>query len=207
MQNLEALVLRTTPSTFIIRGIDYGKFLPYERVVGIEHGSRAWWLDPNKIKGDPSAGYDKAETAVAELEVPNHFALRATSFFARYMARDFEGVESHNCHRFAYWMSDSPQALMAPAVEEPEDFVFEGIEIESPLPLGAHGVIGSKSFSTRNNPARHSIVGSGDPSRCLEVVATGGYMALDSYENVLNQYGCNEPNGMRLYVPNYAAAS
>ncbi len=216
MANLESAALYTVPSTWVS---PYTNPLstPYRRVVGIEHAGgmpAASWsrIDPTR---DVSA-YKRRDAEREGIEMPTLALRRLVGFFNRYFVEDPRvkpvydkktghqvdvSTEGINCHRFGYWMRGSIVADRHEVPEAPDHIVAEGVVVERSLPSGKHGVYGSRSDYFLSGSALHSVVGLGEEQEeCLQVLASGGFLGVDSYEHVLDFYDPDRDAKVKLYT-------
>lgn len=163
---------------------------PYRRVVGIEVMGEATWAisGPDQAEGDH---YEPAEAAPLALDASPLFGARLAAFFKRYLAAERKSQADYNCHRFAHWMGGIEGSDVFRLLSPPDHILKQGHEVEGSLPLGAHGVIGSRvhTHGDYHGLAKHSVVGLGeDNPDCIQVTALGGYLAIASYQDVLGEY-------------------
>jgi hypothetical protein len=189
--------LYTVPSTWVRPNLDKLS-TPYRRVVGTEYGDGVRSLSWAKIDpSQPETSYRQEDTSLEVINIPNITAERLIGFFQRFYSDTprsksnydlrtgqymGERTESYNCHKFGYWMSGTPAAQKFECPEAP-DYVTERRPIDTPLPIGRHGVIGIVGAAV------HSIVGLGeDREDCLQVISMGGHMGIDTYQAVIDSY-------------------
>lgn len=208
MAELVELRLFTTPSD-LVYGLDRPTAVPYRRIVGMSYGDgmpAEYWSRTDHFGA--AGAYDRDQATPETLAMPDHMAHKLISFFERYFANGRQPIpttdgsrvaegrvrDQYNCHRFGYWMRGS---AVASRVEFPEapDFVTEGFAIQGGVPMGRHSVLGTPGAAV------HSVVGLGrDSDECLQVLSTGGFMGIDTYQHILDHYDPNGNRGMQFYV-------
>lgn len=205
MKDLVEVGLHTVSSTWVSPFSDR-LVTPYRRVVGIQHRSempQVDWSVINPFHPDFESDYDASQTSLEVIAMPELTAERLVTFYKRYFSepQDPQGswypgaqIEEYNCHRFGYWMRGTRAAQdyycpMAP------DHITEGFSVSNPLPPGRHGVLGTVGAAV------HSVVGLGaDRDDCLQVLATDGYMGIDTYENIVDQYDYMRTARMQFFA-------
>ena len=186
---------------------------PYERIVGVTtDGNETIW-EPNAGLPAPESPDFPDRTTAHALEVPTFLAVRTGMFFLHRVigGKDFFAsygfLFDYNCHSFASFITDkTPVANSHFGTRLARRVIGKGLEAAPPLQMGEHGVLGRVDATQRRKSRAlrpvHSIVGLGpeDP-RCLQVTSLFGYMALGTYENVLEHFDAGqETSNNRLYV-------
>ncbi|HMS50271.1 MAG TPA: hypothetical protein PKA02_02435 [Candidatus Saccharibacteria bacterium] len=209
MSGVSEIGLYTTPSTWVspFAG-DLSK--PYRRVVGVQYGDGVPSVDWAQV--DPVntiSAYDRTDADLEVITMPTNTARLLIGFYKRFFVNSpqtrpqysrgdgyYQGeqTEEYNCHRFGYWMQGTPAAQKFECPEAP-DHITERRPAHTPLPLGRHGVLGTVGAAV------HSIVGLGeDREDCLQVLATGGHMGIDTYEAIVDQYDYMRTAGMQYFA-------
>lgn len=199
--------LYTIPSTWINETAG-ALSVPYRRIVGISQEV----LQPNTIWAVSEPGlsktqFTKQDATAEKIELDEVHMRRLISFFNRYfveqptaMQEDAANYEDYNCHRFGYWMRGVPAASRHTLPDAPDHIVAEGYEVKGFLPAGKHGVTGSRTDYALAGAALHSLVGLGrERDDCLEVIGGGGFMGIDTYDNVLAWYNQDQSVNAKLY--------
>lgn len=202
MNRPETATIYTVPATWV-----HSHMLPteqpYRRVVGVEDPFAPGEISWARIGRYPGEAAYVPDEAVPEEHVwQQDFTANLWQFFQRFyvngrrVAPDSENPgkmlrESANCHRFAYWMGGVPCAREFEFPPIPDEVATDDNACAPPLALGQQGVIAPSSDSGPGyRPAYHSIVGLGEDSpECLQVMARDCFLGIDTYDNVLRQYG------------------
>ncbi len=184
---------------------------PYRRVVRVRRGvgktQEDHWSRINPAI--PESAYNRNEVTPEVITMKPYLAERLVSFFCHFFVEDprtkpqYDRVtgtqvgnldEAYNCHRFGYWMRGTPAAQDFNSPAAP-DHVTEGFAINGNLPMGRHGVLGTRGAAV------HSVVGLGeDRNECLQVTGTGGFLGIDTYEHVVDQYDYMRTAGMQIFL-------
>jgi hypothetical protein len=202
-QRVEAVKVRTVPSTYV-SAFNEPLESPYRRVVGLKvPGLQDMWSRVDSRT--PEAAYSRDDTACEELMMPAGVSCKLGRFFSRYFVEpprmkvgrnpEDRRAESYNCHRFGYWMRG---ALVAGDFDIPAapDHIVEMGRARHPLAVGVHGVVGLRDDAANCGSALHSVIGLGaDSDECLQVLATSGFMGIDSYKSVLDWYQSQPSTG------------
>ena len=194
-QRIDAITAHTVPSTYVRTGCRPTK-VPYRRVVGlVVPGFGEQWsrIDPTI----PEAAYSRDEAASEEFEMPGDASNKLGRFWMRFFVEPprvrseylvDRQEEYTNCHRFGYWMRGVHVAEEFDLPDEPNHIVDMG-RSGHPLRAGVHGVLGQRDDAKGIGVARHSVVGLGeDRNDCIQVLASGGFMGIDTYRNAIDYY-------------------
>lgn len=188
----EELLLLTVPTDYVGDGEKPPKMArAYDRVVGIgrqggtEWSTRLRWHRTDLLP-DLHWLYRRGEAQAHPLEVDSEFAQQLVEFFGQFFTAKAVGEIEYNCHRFAYWMEGLDWAQIAFMPDEPKHIAEQGLPVRNNLDLGTHGVLGIREHGVH---IYHSLVGLGvDTPQCLHVTNTDGFMGLDVYERVIDNY-------------------
>ena len=91
-------------------------------------------------------------------------------------------------------MRGSAVAQLDPIPDAPDFVVQEGIKAKPNFPLGRHAVLGVGA-------AVHSVVGLGrETDDCIQVLAYGGNLGINTYQNTLAYYDAGQSSGYAFFV-------
>jgi len=205
-RRIDTITARTVPSTYV-SAFAKPTEIPYRRVVGLMiPGFGELWsrVDPTI----PESAYSPDEATSEDMALPHDAGQKLGRFFFRFFVEPprVRGVGSDpedmrteytNCHRFGYWMRGVLAAEGFELPDEPNHIVEMG-RVGRQLRAGVHGVLGLRDDAAGYGTAMHSVVGLGEDSdRCMQVLASQGFMGIDTYTNVVDYYQSLPSTGER----------
>lgn len=195
-QRVDAITALTVPSTYVSAFARPTK-TSYRRVVGLMiPGFGELWsrVDPTI----PESAYSLDEATDELITLPHDTGQKLGRFFSRFFVEqpririgsnpEDRQAESTNCHRFGYWMRGVLAAEGFDIPDEPNHIVDMG-RAGRQLKAGIHGVLGLRDDAAGYGAAIHSVVGLGeDSNECIQVLASQGFMGIDTYTSVIDYY-------------------
>ena len=211
MTEVAQVTAYTVPTTWIAT-FSKQSLNPYRRIVGLEFGEgmpSAFWSRIDEAL--PETAYDAREATAEIIELPSAKVRRLVQFFNRFFVepprfkqgKDPEDrmTEATNCHRFGYWMRGVLAAEGFAIPDAPDHIVSEGFVVNGNLPMGMHAVLGARNDFYGYGAAIHSVVGLGeDRDECLQVTGMGGFLGIDTYENVLDVHDHQRSRNLNFYA-------
>jgi hypothetical protein len=155
---------------------------------------------------DPRS-YNPVDVMPEEFKVTEAFGDRVAEFFDIFYKTWRSPSEQLrlpvNCHRFARWMVRDRLALKPQGRDSQCELINKMVVATQPLPLGIRGIIGKKDETKYGiNTMLHSVIGLGtDIPDCLQVMAQDGFMGLDGYKKLIDEYRHDNDQDIDLYAP------
>jgi hypothetical protein len=160
---------------------------PYQRIVAVE---TAKGLLRTEID------YPSEKPRIQELDVPGWFTERFVDFFGHHQLTG-EQIRRYNysCHSFSAHMAGEPLDTRA-ALARAEAIIQRRRQRSLPLGIGKQIVLGYPPETQLDGMlphAAHSLTSLGKAALCIEVIAVGGYTALEPFQTVLAEYHSHSP--------------
>ncbi len=208
-----------TIQTRILNGSGYSQNTEYHRVVGIDNsrGHVLWSYGRGNEPHKPEY-YDSDAVEKMTFTLPSTITERVTTYFTKHLVPLPQDTDAYNCHTFAYDTMDRRQpvgicpndddAVNADIIPDSDSRLTRRLYLPARtisnegLGVGVHGIVGILTnhngilgqFRRRQVLARHSLIGLGaETNLSLQVMAWRGFLGLDTYQNILDEYRKGQP--------------